>query len=144
MSTFEKVLCASKFKIFSHFCVATRKTLNTKVVRLLKIYNFGFGQKFIWSIFSKLFSKHICLKFERLFKTSNSMVHLTSHFMRKFHIHINTHAYTCIFKVSYLMMHDLVLITLNWLFKHLGRHSLPPLKRISPRDSERKLSREEE
>ena len=26
-------------------------------------------------------------------------------------------------KVSYLMMHDLVLITLNWLFKNLGRHT---------------------
>ena len=29
------------------------------------------------------------------------------------------------------MMHDLVLITLNWLFKNLGRYSLAPLKRIS-------------
>ena len=33
----------SKFNFFSHFCVATRKTLNTKVVRHLKTYKIGFG-----------------------------------------------------------------------------------------------------
>ena len=61
------------------------------------------------------------------------MVHLTCHFMRKISY---TYKHTCIFKISYLMMHDLVLITINQLFKNLSRHSLPPLKRISSRDSD--------
>ena len=35
------------FKIFSKFCMATWKTLNMKVVCHIKLYNFGFRQKFI-------------------------------------------------------------------------------------------------
>ena len=71
------------------------------------------------------------------------MVHLTCHFMCKIlytHKHTNIHMQH--FKVCYLMMHDLLLITLNWLFKIMGRHSLPPLKRISSRDSVRKTLKE--
>ena len=37
----------SWFKFFFHFCVATLKTLNMKVVQHLKPYNFYFRQKFI-------------------------------------------------------------------------------------------------
>ena len=39
-----------KFKIFFNFYIATWKFLSTKVVQHLKLYNLGFGQKFIWAM----------------------------------------------------------------------------------------------
>ena len=46
-------------QLFSHFFVATRKTLNTKVVRHLKLYNFGFRQKLIWATIWNSFLKPV-------------------------------------------------------------------------------------
>ena len=59
---------------------------------------------------------------------SNTTVEMTLHKIIITHI---TFIFTkrSFFKQFKHMMHNLVLITLNWLLKTLGRYSLPPLKK---------------